>query len=284
MTILQKQDIADIAGNLAAYDRKLQSILGCGLRELALKSTGKDPDSFDEKSFSKHVAIVPMTCGKGLIPGFSETLQSIARHLGFSAYVTRSTDAAGVAEAFESGADILLQADDDRYTAIDLRGRRVVDNSEATGAGFATGLALMAGGVERRGVLVIGCGPVGRSAAATLYAKGGRIALFDIDPDAARKAAASIQAAAHGLPLTVEKDLRCAFRQYSLVLDATPTAAFIDCGDICEETIIAAPGVPLGVTGAAVRRLGRRLLHDPLQIGTATMLLDAAMNVPPARL
>jgi pyrrolysine biosynthesis protein PylD len=279
MTILRAQDIAGIAGGLASYDAELQSILGCGLKELALKAVGRGGKSFEAKAFTKRVAIIPMTCGKGRITGFCETLQSIALHLGFSAFITRATDVSGIAEAFDSGADILLHADDERYIAIDLRSRRVVDNAESTGMGFACGLALMAGGVESRMVLVVGGGPVGRAASAALLKMGGGVALFDIDPVAAQTAASSLQSP-HNMPVIVEENLGRAFQNYRLILDATPEAAFIDCDNICAETFIAAPGVPLGVTEAAALLLGRHLLHDPLQIGTATMLVDSALSAP----
>ena len=42
------------------------------------------------------------------------------------------------------------------------------------------------------------------------------------------------------------------------------------------EPCDAAPGVPCGVSERAKRRLGGRLIHDPLQIGVATMLVEAA--------
>jgi pyrrolysine biosynthesis protein PylD len=60
-------------------------------------------------------------------------------------------------------------------------------------------------------------------------------------------------------------------RTADLIFDATNTGGHIDVAMIGEETLVAAPGMPCGVTPAARRRLGKRLLHDPLQIGVATM-------------
>ncbi len=49
----------------------------------------------------------------------------------------------------------------------------------------------------------------------------------------------------------------------------------IDADSVSAKTIVAAPGMPCGVTPQATAKLGQRLLHDPLQIGVACMLADA---------
>jgi len=43
---------------------------------------------------------------------------------------------------------------------------------------------------------------------------------------------------------------------------------------------VAAPGMPLGLTAAAAEKTGLRLLHDPLQIGVATMAVEALARAP----
>ena len=59
-------------------------------------------------------------------------------------------------------------ADDNRFIALELQHRNIVDNAVATGRGFVTGLQLMAGSLKDRHVLVLGCGPVGQSAVKAL--------------------------------------------------------------------------------------------------------------------
>jgi pyrrolysine biosynthesis protein PylD len=56
-----------------------------------------------------------------------------------------------------------------------------------------------------------------------------------------------------------------------LIFDATNTGDHIDLERITKRTLVAAPGMPCGITAAARRALGNRLLHDPLHIGVATM-------------
>jgi pyrrolysine biosynthesis protein PylD len=56
-----------------------------------------------------------------------------------------------------------------------------------------------------------------------------------------------------------------------LVVDATNAAGIIHANDISPQTFIAAPGMPLGLSPEAQINVSDRLLHDPLQIGVATM-------------
>jgi pyrrolysine biosynthesis protein PylD len=57
-----------------------------------------------------------------------------------------------------------------------------------------------------------------------------------------------------------------------LIFDATNTGDHIHIDRITKSTLVAAPGMPCGITAAARRVLGNRLLHDPLHIGVATMV------------
>ena len=95
-------------------------------------------------------------------------MEDILTHIGFNAFLTQNTDASGVAEAFENSADILMMADDRRFVALAPKSCHVIDNAVATGKGFAAELDLMAGGLRGNKVLIIGCGPVGQSAAEAL--------------------------------------------------------------------------------------------------------------------
>ena len=64
-------------------------------------------------------------------------------------------------------------------------------------------------------------------------------------------------------------------RQHRLLFDATPSPGFILERHLAPETLIAAPGIPLGLSPGALRAAGPRVVHDPLQIGTAVMLAEA---------
>ena len=162
MTRLKSSNINDITQNLKEYDLKLQEDLGLSLAGLACRAAEVSEADFRGKAACLRVSAVPMSCGKGVISSFSETLCEIVQYLGFEASVSKNSDIKGFAEAIEAGSDIVLSADDDRFVAFNLRNRRIVDNGPATGKGFAMGLVEMAGGVHDRPVLVIGCGIVGQ--------------------------------------------------------------------------------------------------------------------------
>jgi 3-methylornithyl-N6-L-lysine dehydrogenase len=145
----------------------------------------------------------------------------------------------------------------------------VVSNAEATGAGYAWGLNAMAGGVGGRPVLVVGCGPVGRSAVEVLIGLGASVCLHDLDPERPRRLAAEMRARSR--PVRIAEDLADALARHALVLDATPAAGIIGADAVGPETFLSAPGVPIGLTAAALRKASGRVLHDFLEIGVATM-------------
>jgi pyrrolysine biosynthesis protein PylD len=274
MTRLQAQDMATIARDLGAYDRDLRARTGLTLRGLACVAAGVEEHRFACCSQNSRSAVVPLTCGEGTITGFAESVQRILLHLGLPATVTAEPDAAGFAAAYADHSDVVFLADDQRFVAINTRSRGVVDNADATGAGFAWGLARMAGQLEERPVLVLGCGPVGRSAARTVLRMGGRVSLCDIVPEASGQAARWLSESAPGR-ISVEPDLESALARHRLIIDATPAGDFINAAHIHSDTLISAPGVPLGLTARAAEKISNRLLHDRLEIGVATMAASA---------
>ena len=117
MTRLRTKDIEQIASTLDQYDRRLREVTGHTLRDLARHALGLSNRDCEEMARRFKVSVVPMTCGQGIIPGFCEAVSAIVSHLGFQSHVTRATDATGLAEACETGADCLLFADDQRFVA-----------------------------------------------------------------------------------------------------------------------------------------------------------------------
>ena len=59
------------------------------------------------------------------------------------------------------------------------------------------------------------------------------------------------------------------------MLDATPTPGLIDAAWVGDDGIVCSPGLPPGVTAAAARALGERLVHEPLALGVAAMAVEA---------
>ena len=107
---------------------------------------------------------------------------------------------------------------------------------------------------------MLGAGPVGRSAAQTLLFQGAAVSIYDINRQLCL-------------------DLKQALSAHLYVIDATPMPDFIHADCISQDTIVAAPGVPIGLTAEALKKIDNRLLHDRLQIGLATMLMELAQHI-----
>ncbi len=271
MTRLKTGDIAGIAAELPRYESELRQRTGCGLRRLAVEAAGGGEAAAARSWAETSAAVIPITSGEGIIGAFAETVAAIVAYLGVDCIVTARPDVRGLAEAYERRVDLILVADDHRFIAVNTRTRRVVDNAAATGLAFARVLHRLNRGFAHRRCLVLGCGPVGGSAAAALLRLGYRVALGDLDQERARdlqrQTAAAGAGALHLEPLFAER-----IGSYRAILDATPAAGIITADAVAADTVVSAPGVPRGVTEAARRKLGNRFFHDPLQLGVATMV------------
>ena len=180
MTRLITTDISDIAVNLKNYDREMAARTGCSLIGIACRAAEIDEVQIKNLLPKIRVGIIPISSGEGIICGFGDAVLNILLYMGANAFVTCKTDVAGIAESFEKKSDIVMLADDERFVALHIPSRSIADNSVCTGKAFATGLRLMAGSLKGREVLVIGCGPVGRSATETLIRMGARASIYDV--------------------------------------------------------------------------------------------------------
>lgn len=269
MTRLRSEDMATIAGDLQAYDADLRRTIGLDLMGIACGAADIDPVEFARLAMATRAAVVPLTLGEGIIEGFSEAIKRIMAHLGFPALVTSEPDVAGIAEAYERQCGLILLSDDQNFIALNTLTRKVVSNSKATGIGYAWGLNIMAGGIRDKRTLVIGCGPVGCSAAEKLVELGAHVYVHDVNRVKAHRFAEEMKD--RSKMLNVEKDLDVALRRFRLILDATPAASIITADTIDFNTCISAPGVPIGLTSEARAKVSGRILHDFLEIGVATM-------------
>ncbi len=59
---------------------------------------------------------------------------------------------------------------------------------------------------------------------------------------------------------------------FPYIIDASTSADFITAEDVSDETIIAAPGMPRGITAEACGKA--TVLHNPLELGIMTMYFD----------
>ena len=263
MTRLITEWISNIESDIQDYDDNLKKKLGMSLLELTAKTCGLTEEAF-RREIQKHtVAVVPITAGEGLIGSFSESVAAIARVMGSNAFVTESTDVSGISEGILKGADILFMADDNDYVSVNVKTGAVGDNNTATARGYVTALEKMAGTLENKDTLVIGCGIVGRKAIDALKEKGAVVALYDKNMDRV-------------------KDLNCGentvltdvneMKKYKYILDATNEGGWLYREMFAENAVISAPGVPLSLDDDTYETIQNRVIHDYLQIGTAVML------------
>jgi pyrrolysine biosynthesis protein PylD len=274
MTRLRTEDIKHISQELKEYDQELLKKTGNTLKGIALHAIGLSDYEFESIVKSFNICVVPLTCGQGVINRFSATVSGIISHLGFHSFVAQNPDAAGIAEAFEHKSDIILIADDSRFVAINVNTKHVSDKIEMTAKGFVAGLDLMAGGLKGKKGLVIGCGPLGSYVAKTLVKMSVLVSVCDIHPQRTSTLQKEI---ADELKTIIEIDnsWHSPHGKYLYMIDATPSADFIDVSVIMADTYVAVPGFPCGLSSEARRQISNRYLHDPLQIGVATMVIDA---------
>lgn len=268
MTRLTVEDLEKGPNDLNVYDQILKTNTHLGLLALALKTIPMTLEEFRSKvQFLTRVSVIPTTIGQGFLPGFAQKVAELGCFLNFPCKVTRSHDIAGWGEAVRSGSEMILCADDENFLAINLVSRRVVNNATATGEIYAAALAAAAEGIAERPAGVLGLGPVGQAATGWLRSHGVQVIVYDRNQ---KKQAAF---------LSGREDIRVANRiddvlgQTNLILDATNAAKIIRVKELQNSLILAAPGFPLGIDDVNSDRV--RLIHDPLQLGVAAMMVQA---------
>ena len=274
MTRLKESDICHIPSGIEAYDRELQTKTGKTLLGIACHGYGKDEIELKHRIQSFCIHVVPVTSGQGIISNFCATVVAILQFLGFDAQVADKPDVSGIARAFESKADAIMMADDHRFVGINLKTRSVEDNSEATGRIFASILDLLAKGIKDRDALVMGCGPVGAAAARMLLSFNSRVALYDVHRPAARSLKERLCVYPTTSRIRIEPDINQALTNYQYIIEATPAPNTIPDELISDQMVVAAPGVPLGVSIKGCHILENRLVHDKLELGVAAMAIS----------
>ncbi|MDJ0668752.1 MAG: 3-methylornithyl-N6-L-lysine dehydrogenase PylD [Desulfobacterales bacterium] len=274
MTRLTGSHIEETMAKLRQIDAELRERTGLDLKGVARRAIGIEDRKTNPRTQGAVLRAVPIRSGAGVIQGFAEAVCAIAAHVGVTSRVTRAADVAGMAEAYRSGAEILVMADDRRFVAINTRSGFFVDNDRATGEGFATLLGLMVPEIDGEPCGVIGCGQVGTYAALRLLRMGAEPVLCDIDDHRSAQAAAYLREAV-GRDVRRIRDVATVLTRCRGVVDASPAGGIISAENLRPDTVVVAPGVPPGPTPEAVARLGRRFYHDNLPLGVATMVLAA---------
>lgn len=264
MSRLVESDIRDIEEAIAVYDVHFKGQTGYIMEEIAKKAA-----DLQKPSKAYKVAVISVTSGQGMITGFAKAVCAILRHGQVDAFITKANDVDGLYEAVARQADMVFMADDIRFAAIGLSVRATADNGVWTGAGFAEAL-LSAMGKYREKVLVLGASIVGEAAATHLLRKGIPVDIYDTDASVLARAA---------LPYAGVTKLKNPpqLDKYKYLYDATTSANFITADDVSSDTIIAAPGMPCGITKEA-RRIAT-VIHNPLELGVLTMYFACARKM-----
>ena len=269
MTRLKTSDIVGIARSLEQYDKELREKTGCNLLEIAedAANTKKHMRTTLEKSAA---AAVPITSGQGVIEGFSEAVAAILNHIGLRTIITREADEVGIAEAYEKGAKLIFIADDRKFVAINTHSMRVVDNAISTAKAYVAVLGRMTRGLTGKSVLVIGVGNIGTATISELLLRKAKPIAVDSDESKLKNLKTEF-----GRNVVVLHSFADALRKTNLIINTAPARNIINANMIRENTLISTPAIPLCLTDAAVRKVGKNLVHDPLQLGVATMAVEA---------
>lgn len=244
-------------------ERDLISKTGLSYTALAAKVSGFSVNDIDRAAQEIKVAVVPVTTGLGIIGSFSQSVAAIVGVMGFRSYVTELTDVNGLFEAYKSGADIVFMADDDRFISMNLNKKKMADNDSATALGYTTAMEGIIGSFVGKEILLLGCGPLGREFMKCLKKKGAAFSVHDID-------SVKLTGIAKQEITVVESPDEIA--RYRYVIDATNQGNWLEKNMLHSEAWIAAPGIPLSLDQDAHAAYQDRLIHDPLQIGVASML------------
>ena len=274
MTRLNSADLTNQANDRHRYEKRLRDRLGFSLVDLAAHALRVDARSALQALAGLRVAAVPISSGQGLISGFAGMLAGIADQLGCSGHVV-PPDEEGFRAARETAADLVIWADDTDFMAENLASGIRAENGKATGLGFAAALDRLCGGVEGKTIAVTGCGPVGSAGAEALLRRSARVVLCDLRLEKAEALADRLRFSwGAAVSLCRPEELPGLGHAVDGLLDAAPRRPEDGPPALTELLPVAAPAVPNLWPDSP------RLWHDPLQTGTAVMLLAAALNIP----
>lgn len=272
MTRLITEWLTHSKDDMEIWDTEVESITGLNAADLARNAAAawmgiseKDSEFIDVRR-KISCGVVPVTAGLGKIGGFSHSVAAVLEHLGVNTILSETSDVEGVWRCIESGAEIIFMADDNRFIALNARHGAIGENDKATAWGYASALHHMAGGLNGRDVLLLGCGRVGHEALNALKYYGAKIYAFDKD----REASASLAGFADGI---IESPDR--IRKYPLIFDATDEGGWLSRDELNPDVIISAPGLPLSFDDDCASSLKNPIFHDTLHTGVAVMLFMA---------
>jgi len=132
----------------------------------------------------------------------------------------------------------------------------------------------MANGIKDKNVLIMGCGPVGESAARKLLSFNARVSLVDKDYNTAVSLGNRLWGVDKKNKSKIERIENIDYSTYGFVIEATPSENTIPDSQLSGHMAVAAPGVPLGISATGINILKDCLVHDKLELGVAAMAVS----------
>jgi pyrrolysine biosynthesis protein PylD len=265
VTRLTPDMIKDVPWRCTELDASLQRSTGWTVKELACEAVGVREGDLPWEDLV--TAAVPITSGKGVTAGFSESVCAIVEHLGMRSFQTSRADVAGLSDALAMKADIIFMADDEEFIALNTRSSMFADNTRSTALGYFTAFKKTAGALQGREVLLIGAGRVGSVVLDMLAIEKAAVTVLDLDD-------AKLDIVRRRHPqFVIGRDLRSEIEEHRLIINCSPariTGEWLQRG-----AIISSPGMPFSFDEEGIRR-AKVLIHDPLAIGVSVMAAWAA--------
>lgn len=255
MALLTPEDLENIKNQLERADTAVSKATKLNVKEVCKDLYGTSPHY-------ESVGIVPVTSGNGIIGKFSESLKVIADYFGFDSFVTEMPDVSGYYEAVESGAEIILMADDNTFLAHNLTNGKIANNQPSTGIIYAD-IVSRYRHADSKDVLVVGLGRVGFPGARHLVNKGFNV--YGYDPEKSLMKKAIFKLGITPFDLNTPK-------KFSMIFEATPCADTIPENVLAEKCLVSTPGIPCCLSRELQEKYNVDLLMEPLGIGTASML------------
>jgi pyrrolysine biosynthesis protein PylD len=269
MTRLTSEDIEGVMDRIIQHDAELKKIIGASMVEVAKLAAGYEGNL--SAAFRGYRAkAVSITSGKGVIGGFAQTVSSILNHIGLKTNVSNKPDMGGFAESIKDCCSIVFAADDEFFTGFNFKTSIYSYNFDATGRAYSAALEIKCNGLMGKEVALIGAGRVGSAATEYLCNKGAKVYAYDPVVDKVQR----LERRSGGAVVRCDSVEGC-LSKAKLVLLAAPGRNFIPARLVGDDTIFSAPAIPLGFTRSAFAKLPKcNLIHDPLELGTATMAAE----------
>ncbi|OUJ18810.1 (3R)-3-methyl-D-ornithyl-N6-L-lysine dehydrogenase pyrrolysine biosynthesis enzyme PylD [Methanonatronarchaeum thermophilum] len=260
MTRLDERLVCSVVENLNDIDRDLRRFTGLSFREVC-RGGGFFDNVLVESE--KSVSVVPLSCGDGEIPFFSDAVCEVLRYVGFDASVVER-DVFGISRSFEGDFDGVLMADDQAFVGIDLVSRNVSDNDSSTSRAYSILTRLLVEKFSCSSCLLVGLGDIGGGMLDYLF--GSELALdgfvdsfFVHDIDVGK-----VDRCLGAYPVERYID---GVGEVDVVIDATPSVSNVCYSDVFVDgdSYFVLPGVPVGPYPEG------RGFFDPLALGACSL-------------